>query len=324
MASEWLGRTVESVCTRVTTGGTPSRRRPEFFENGTIPWFKTGELRDRLLYDSEEHITTEALAASSAKIFPIHTVLMAMYGDGDTITNLGVLLRPAATTGRRADRRENGVSTPLKPWTRGPFELLVHAELHRLDGDDFDRRMAMISFDNAIEVAITTYLGLNPIQRNKRQYQKVDVEKWLTNFHTKIDFFMIEVANRSLTVLHEQADIVWYHDSRNEQYHGGKPSVPLIVELETIRRIAIWVFSVLFEIPDAEARIGETIALRRPQPTQGRTPEYDGLIDDAYGMCSVAGDTYKTSDALHALDAAAYAELGESLKQQPEQEGNPS
>lgn len=97
MSTEWPTATIESVCTRVTTGGTPSRRRPDFFENGTIPWFKTGELRDRLLDDSQEHITTEALESSSAKIFPIHTVLMAMYGDGDTITNLGVLLRPAAT-----------------------------------------------------------------------------------------------------------------------------------------------------------------------------------------------------------------------------------
>ena len=93
----WQMRSVESVCTRVTTGGTPSRRRPDFFVNGTIPWFKTGELKDRLLFDSEEHITEEALESSSAKVFPANTVLMAMYGDGDTIATLGVLRRPAAT-----------------------------------------------------------------------------------------------------------------------------------------------------------------------------------------------------------------------------------
>jgi hypothetical protein len=206
------------------------------------------------------------------------------------------------------------MSAPLKPWTRGAFELIIHAELHRLDGDDFDRRMAMISFDNAIEVAITTYLTLNPIQRNKRQYPKVDVAKWLTNFHTKIEFFFLEVDTRGLAILYEQADIVWYHDTRNEQYHGGKPSVPLIDELETIRKVAIWVFGVLFEIPDAEVRLAEAVDLRRPKPSEGRTPEYDSLIDDVFGTCSVAGDQYKTSDVLHALDAAAYAELGETLK----------
>ncbi|MCX6018978.1 MAG: restriction endonuclease subunit S, partial [Chloroflexi bacterium] len=42
-------------------------------------------------------ITEEALESSSAKVFPTNTVLMAMYGDGDTITTLGVLRRPAAT-----------------------------------------------------------------------------------------------------------------------------------------------------------------------------------------------------------------------------------
>jgi hypothetical protein len=48
----------------------------------------------------------------------------------------------------------------LPPWANGPFELLVHAEGHLRNGDDFDRRIALISFDNAIEVAITTYLTL--------------------------------------------------------------------------------------------------------------------------------------------------------------------
>ena len=55
-----------------------------------------------------------------------------------------------------------------KPWAYGPFELLLHAELHYRAGEDFDRRIAMIGFDNAIEVAITTYLGLHPIQRGNR------------------------------------------------------------------------------------------------------------------------------------------------------------
>src|SRR4051794_28206270 len=99
------------------------------------------------------------------------------------------------------------MTAPLKPWMRGPFELLVHAEMHRLDGDDFDRRMSMISFDNAIEVAITTYLTLKPIQRHNRIYLKADVQKWLENFHTKIDFLEVEITSRGLAVVCEKADI---------------------------------------------------------------------------------------------------------------------
>jgi hypothetical protein len=127
------------------------------------------------------------------------------------------------------------MNPPLRPWARGPFELLLHAELHMRDGDDFDRRIAIISYDNAIEVAITTYLSLNPIQRGNRQYPRQQVEQWLANYHTKIDFFLAELITRGLSVTYEKADIVWYHDVRNDQYHGGKPTVPQLEELESIR-----------------------------------------------------------------------------------------
>lgn len=79
---------------RTTSGGTPSRKRSDFF-NGTIPWVKSGELTDGLVFDVEEFITDEAVANSSAKVFPAGTLLIAMYGA--TVGKLGVLVRPAAT-----------------------------------------------------------------------------------------------------------------------------------------------------------------------------------------------------------------------------------
>ena len=93
----WREMQIEELCERVTSGGTPSRQRPEFYENGVFSWFKTKELKDCALYDSEERITQDALDSSSAKLFPPNTVLMAMYGDGITITSLGILRRQAAT-----------------------------------------------------------------------------------------------------------------------------------------------------------------------------------------------------------------------------------
>jgi type I restriction enzyme S subunit len=88
---------IESLCLKVTSGGTPSRANLRFWEDGTIPWFKTGELKDWYLEDAEENINDDALSSSSAKLFPPDTVLMAMYGDGKTITTLGILRREAAT-----------------------------------------------------------------------------------------------------------------------------------------------------------------------------------------------------------------------------------
>ena len=60
----------------------------------------------------------------------------------------------------------------LKPWAYGPFEILLHAETHYLSGEDIDRRLSIIGFDNAIELAITTYLHLHPIQRGGRSLQE--------------------------------------------------------------------------------------------------------------------------------------------------------
>ena len=86
----------------------------------------------------------------------------------------------------------------LRPWAYGPFELIVHAENHLRDGGDFDRRMALISFDNSIEISITTYLNLNPIQRDGVQYKRENVNRWLENYHSKLDFFFDELKRRSL------------------------------------------------------------------------------------------------------------------------------
>lgn len=76
------------------SGGTPSRKIPEYY-NGDIPWIKTGELNDDYIFETEEHITQEAISHSSAKLFPINTVVIAMYGA--TIGKVAILGIPATT-----------------------------------------------------------------------------------------------------------------------------------------------------------------------------------------------------------------------------------
>src|SRR6516162_8050108 len=150
--------------------------------------------------------------------------------------------------------------TPLPPWANGPFELLVHAEEHLRAGDDFDRRIALIGFDNAIEITIAAYLSLKPIQRRNRSYSAAAVEKWMSNYHAKLDFLDGEISARKATWVVERTHIVWCHDSRNEQYHGGYRGVPEKRELDTARRAALWIFSFLFDVEDAEDRLTRAIA----------------------------------------------------------------
>ncbi len=202
---------------------------------------------------------------------------------------------------------------PLPPWANGPFELLVHAEGHLIGGEDFDRRIALISFDDAIEVAITTYLTLNPIQRGNRTYLKADVEKWQNNYHSKLDFLHQELGSRGLAWEVERSHIVWAHDHRNEQYHGGQKGTPEKTVLGLTRKAALWVFALLFDAPDAEQRLTQAIASNvQPAPPQP-DPRFDRAIDREYGMVEVCDQTYHASELLFSVDYAAYREAGARL-----------
>lgn len=76
------------------SGGTPSRKNASYYD-GDIPWVKTGDLGPRVLNNSNEHITEEAIAKSSAKLFPKGSVAMAMYGA--TIGKTSILGMEATT-----------------------------------------------------------------------------------------------------------------------------------------------------------------------------------------------------------------------------------
>jgi hypothetical protein len=205
--------------------------------------------------------------------------------------------------------------TPLPPWATGPFELLVHAEEHLRAGDDFDRRIALIGFDNAIEITIGAYLSLKPIQRRNRSYPSADVNKWMANYHTKLDFLDDEIAARNATWVVDRAYILWCHDSRNEQYHGGYRGVPEKQVLDIARRAALWIFRLLFEVQDAEQRLASAIAEKLSPPAPERNPAYDTAIDGAYETIDIGGQTYSMSEILYSLDYEAYRELGLELSQ---------
>lgn len=70
-----LGDVVET-----TSGGTPSRKNEQYYQNGTIDWVKSKELNRSFLLKTEEKITVEAVENSSAKFLPANSVLIAMYG----------------------------------------------------------------------------------------------------------------------------------------------------------------------------------------------------------------------------------------------------
>lgn len=80
---------------KTSSGGTPSKDVAEYYENGTIPWLRSGEVSQGYIHSAEICITESALQNSSAKMFPVNTVLIAMYGA--TAGQVGILKFESAT-----------------------------------------------------------------------------------------------------------------------------------------------------------------------------------------------------------------------------------
>jgi type I restriction enzyme, S subunit len=82
--------------TRITSGSTPSRTISENFI-GSIPWVKTTEVCGNLILETEEKISELALKNSSCHIYPIGSIIVALYGQGKTRGRAAILGIDAAT-----------------------------------------------------------------------------------------------------------------------------------------------------------------------------------------------------------------------------------
>lgn len=92
----WKLGAIEDLCSSISSGGTPARKNPLYWSNGTIPWFKTGELNDGPLLDADEKINEAALAGSSCKLWPAGTILFALYAS-PTVGRIGILTAPGTS-----------------------------------------------------------------------------------------------------------------------------------------------------------------------------------------------------------------------------------
>jgi len=79
----------------IKSGGTPSTSKKEFWENGTIPWVKSGKCQDCYINSVDSYITQAGLENSSTKMLEPNTILVAMVGA--TVGKTGLLTFSACT-----------------------------------------------------------------------------------------------------------------------------------------------------------------------------------------------------------------------------------
>lgn len=107
----------------------------------------------------------------------------------------------------------------LRPWTSGPRELIEHAVEHLSRRTAFDCRIALISVDNAVELAIKTYLQLPKRIRGAEGPTRRAYQEKRENFSDLLDL-LEEFAEDRLDGV-SLGDVEGYHRLRNALYHDG-------------------------------------------------------------------------------------------------------
>ena len=79
LPSGWEWKKIGDFC-ETSSGGTPLKQHNEYYENGNIPWLRSGEVCQKEIFETEMYITQKGMDNSSAKFFPENSVVVAMYG----------------------------------------------------------------------------------------------------------------------------------------------------------------------------------------------------------------------------------------------------
>ncbi|MGE9875198.1 restriction endonuclease subunit S [Hornefia butyriciproducens] len=83
MMEPWKIYTLEQVCERIYSGGTPSTKHSEYW-NGDLKWLSSGETSQRFIYNTERKITQEGVENSSTKLAIKGSTVIATAGQGYT------------------------------------------------------------------------------------------------------------------------------------------------------------------------------------------------------------------------------------------------
>lgn len=113
----WVWVRIDEV-SNVGTGATPLKGNPKYYELGTVSWVTSGLLNELFITKVEEKITELAVKETNAKVFPKHTLLVAMYGEGKTRGKVSELLVEAATNQACAALVFDGEASKLRPFVK--------------------------------------------------------------------------------------------------------------------------------------------------------------------------------------------------------------
>lgn len=88
----WKNTDIQSIA-MVSTGSTPLRSNSAFYASTGTPWITSSATGKPYVTEATEYVTTAAIKEHRLKLYPVGTLLVAMYGEGKTrgqVTELAI------------------------------------------------------------------------------------------------------------------------------------------------------------------------------------------------------------------------------------------
>jgi type I restriction enzyme S subunit len=127
MPESWVWVNLNNIA-MVGTGATPLTSNPSYYVNGKIAWVNSSVTSNDYITSASAYITEKAISETNCTIFPIGTLLIAMYGEGKTRGQISELKIEAATNQACAAiqlyLQEKALTTYVKYCFQNNYEIL--------------------------------------------------------------------------------------------------------------------------------------------------------------------------------------------------------
>lgn len=184
---DWVVLTIGDMAS-VTSGATPLRSRCDYY-NGSIPWVTSTLLNRAFVDDAEQHVTEKALKESSLKLLKPGTLLLAMYGEGQTRGRCSELRIAATTNQACAAISLNDEYEDRRPWIKLSLEAMYEQ----------NRKLAVGGVQPNLNLSLIRKIRINLPPAEKQDDLLVEAEALRTS--------TVRVASESSMVLARAAQL---------------------------------------------------------------------------------------------------------------------
>ncbi len=115
----WVWTCIDQLA-EVGTGATPKRDKAVYWNDGDVPWVTSSVVNGDYVDEASEFVTKLALAETNLTLYPVGTLLVAMYGEGKTRGKCAELRVPVTTNQALAALQ---VAAPLRGYVRQFLEF---------------------------------------------------------------------------------------------------------------------------------------------------------------------------------------------------------